>query len=291
MAFCSTCGVRLGGPAGPCTCRSLPPPLSAVRVEKSASSESTPFRTSNFLKPALFVFGICLLLGALSGFLEYRSGGLDRDVPRIVAEAAGRVPIAQPDNDGAKALRDFFREALTVRKEVAEMNRRYQTPEMAHLHQAQSMSSREQVVRTLQQLRGLQQFSLRMTELPRQMADHFQTSRSRLSGTRYAPFLERVQRGFEERAGETVKFRVKEQEYLQSEIDIYTFILQNFNSFSVHGPDIFIADRNVLESYNARLSRVQRIAREYTKLSNEEEAKQKLTMNSNHLSASDLDSL
>jgi hypothetical protein len=216
---------------------------------------------------------ICFWTLILS-LIRYNPGLSKEDVPRLMSEAAGRVPISQPDNDEDKVVRDVFREVIALRKEVADSDVRFETPEMANLLKPVSFSTQENVENTLAQLRDLQALSLRLAVAPGLLLQHLDAARSKLGSTQYASSLKEFQRGFENSITENTDMHRKELKYIDAEIDLYGLVLKEFPSFVVKGHQVFVSDSSTLEEYNSKLSAVRQLAADYQSARKDFEARQ-----------------
>jgi hypothetical protein len=206
-----------------------------------------------------------------------------------MAEAAGRVPISRPDNDAARIVRDFLREASALRQEVTEGGSKFQTPEMEHLLEPVSFSSREVIEETLQQLNAAEDLSQRLAQAPKSAVQHLQAARLQLSGSPYASFLKHFEAGAADSLERNADMHQKEGKYFASEIDLYQFVLQNFARFSVSGDQVLVADDETLNQYNARLANVRQLAKEYEAARKPFATRQSEVEKSSGFSFSDLD--
>jgi len=186
----------------------------------------------------------------------------EKDIPRLMAEAAGRAPIPQPDNDGARIARDFLREVLALRQEAGEASSKIQTPVLEHLMEPLSFSSREKVQEALDQLNVLEELSHKSAQAPKAALEHLHAAIAQLTTSPYASFLKEFETGAAEALELTADMHQKEEELYASEIDIYQFVLRNLDRFSVTGDRLAIADDETLNQYNAKLANARRLAKD-----------------------------
>src|SRR5207249_4313031 len=156
-------------------------------------------------------------------------------IARLMAEAAGRAPISQPDNDAARIVRDFLREASALRREGTEAGSKFQTPEMEHLLEPVSFSSRQMIEETLKQLNAAAVLTQKLAQGPKSAVQHLRAARLQLSGSPYFSFLKHFEAGAAKELERNADVHQKEGKYLASEIDLYQFVLQNVAQFSVSG--------------------------------------------------------
>jgi preprotein translocase subunit SecG len=220
---------------------------------------------------------------------RYNPGLSQQDVSRIMAEAAGRATISQPDNDAARIVRNLFREVIALRQEATEAGPKFQTPEMEHLLEPVSFSSREMIEETLKQLNTLEELSYKLAQAPKILLQHLQAARLQLSGSPYASFLQKFEDGFAKGIGRNADIHQKEGKFLASEIDLYQFVLQHFARFSVRGGQLLVADDATLNQYNAKLASVRQLAQDYEAARKQFTTQQSELEKNNGLSLSDLD--
>lgn len=176
-----------------------------------------------------------------------------------------------------------------MRREVAEADTTFQTPEMEHLLEPVSFASGGTAEETLKQLNDLKKLSEKLAQAPAVLLRNSTAARSRLSGSQYASFLTKFEKGFENGVAKNTETHQKEHEYLVAEIDLYEFVLQNFSRFSVKRDQLFVADDDTLNQYNTKLSNVQKLMTEYQTSRKLFEARQSAEQQSSGLSLSDLD--
>jgi uncharacterized protein YbjQ (UPF0145 family) len=204
-------------------------------------------------------------------------------------QPAGRAPISYPDNAAATALRDFFREVLDIRKQSQQMSRRYDTREMEHLFQAESVSSIGEVQKTLAQLRDLEQLDAQYERQFAAAREHFRDSVERLNHSRFAPFLAPCRQHLDKTIDREMQLVEKDREYIGATIDLYSFALHNFRLLAVHGNRIYIDSPTVLQQYKEKLSNARRVAGDLQALNERQAAKRNSAMARLHVSSSDLD--
>jgi hypothetical protein len=202
------------------------------------------------------------LIFALPLYREH-PGLSNADISQLMAEVTGQAPISQPDNDAARIVRAFLREAYALRQEVTEAGPSFQTPEMSHLLQPVSYSSRESVMETLKQLAAAEELSQRLTRGPKNAIQHLHAARLKLPSSPYATFLKHFEVGATESLERNEPVHEKERAYLDSEISLYQFALHNFSKFVVINDHLVVVDDQVLSQYNGKLAIVRKLEGDY----------------------------
>jgi tetratricopeptide (TPR) repeat protein len=202
------------------------------------------------------------LIFALPLYREH-PGLSNEDISQLMAEVTGQAPISRPDNDAARIVRAFLRDAYALRQEVAEAGPSFQTPEMSHLLQPVSYSSRESIIETLKQLAAAEELSQRLTQGPKNAIQRLHAARLKLPNSPYATFLKHFEVGATESLERNEPVHEKERAYLDSEIGLYQFALHNFSKFVVINDQLVVVDDQVLSQYNGKLAIVRQLEGDY----------------------------
>ena len=206
---------------------------------------------------------------------------------QILKEASGNEPLPQSGDDLTRALRKSFREIFTFRKQTEAAGRSFQTPEIAHLLELVSFSSKETVEETLRQLVRMKQYDLNLAQASSLIRQHLRETESTLSD-RDASAFRPLEQNFEKSSAFQAEVLAKEERFLASAINLYDLTLRNFSKFSLKGDRLLIADEETRKQYSAQRAMVQQYARESEKANRQLQVKQDEALQHVGLSRSEL---
>ena len=231
-----------------------------------------------FLVFAIWSLVMALLSSAGSLMRPQQSAqdALQRDIGRIVREAASGVPPSRSSGKWDTPMRQFFDDVFAMRREYEKEVAQFKAPELAQLYAPASFSSRSQVERTLEKLRE-------MAALDRKYADFepiIERMKSRVQAMDVSEkdkkdFINGVETGFRNNNAPREKVIQKELEWADATIELYDLALNNYPAFSVKGAQVIISSPQVLETYNLKLTRARELQQEFLHSTKELEESQK----------------
>jgi hypothetical protein len=226
--------------------------------------------------PSLFSLTFCVLCFVLY-LMEWsehlRSTKHTRDVIR---QAAGLKAGLGDESSGAPQtdaiLRDSLRDMMDRRKLHDAAVAKF-APDLELLYSAESFSSSVAIHRTLDAVRGTlsvdQEFTGQLDEWQKGVEAH--VNRSSMSESEKQDYM----RGFRKSLGGSKILSVRQQivetetQWADSTSDLYNFALSNAAKIAIKGSEIIIADENIKQEFNRKLTNSQAIRKDLHSLNSQ----------------------
>jgi hypothetical protein len=196
---------------------------------------------------------------------------------RANQEAAGEIPPEQHSGDEfVIIMRGVCQDMITRNQEYMKEAARFQTTEMQNLYQPISFRDRETVRETIRQLKEMAAVEEKYASLE----PVFARTRSRIEAKDWPRgskrgFIKGMDNVLQRENQDRLALYTVERRWIDSTIELYAHVLDHFSSFSVRGHRIEIAEDEVRNTFNQKLSSATQLHDQYFQAVAQFEARQK----------------
>jgi len=173
----------------------------------------------------------------------------ESDIPVIAKEAAGIVPIANPNDQGRAAVRDYFRELIAQNRDY---EARVAKVEWNNLYTPKSYLDPKETNQVLAEIQDVMQGEKQQEAALATIVNRLKDRINELNWTDYEK--QQFMEGFDSKYTETLRSRKQaldsEDEFLGSIQDLYTFVSANRRYFKMSSGRLIVTDDKVLSEFN-----------------------------------------
>jgi hypothetical protein len=184
------------------------------------------------------------------------------DVPIIAKEAAGLVPITNPDDPGRTALRDYFKEIIAQNKSYLA---KVDAISYEGLYTPQSYLDAGEARRIIGQLEAALAIEQSQQDALNSIAERCRTRIKALDWSEQ--YKKEFLVGFDEAHQKKLALQSalvdSEKEWLNSVRDVYIFVLDNQQYFSRSGDNVAIGNSRIREEFNEKIRHANELSQKY----------------------------
>jgi hypothetical protein len=186
----------------------------------------------------------------------------EADIPVIAKEAAGLVPITNPNDAGRTVLRDYFKEIIAQNKNYSS---KIDSINYEGLYTPQSYLDAGEAKRIISQLDAALEIELSQEDALDSIVERCRTRINSLNWSE--EYKKKFLKGFDEAVQKKLAVRRplvdSEKKWLNSVRDIYIFVLDNQQYFRRSGDDITIANTRIRDEFNERIGHANELNQKY----------------------------
>jgi hypothetical protein len=186
----------------------------------------------------------------------------EADIPIIAKEAAGVVPITNPNDAGRTALRDYFKEIIVQNKAYSS---KVETISYEGLYTPQSYLDPTKAKNIISQLETALEVEQSQEDALDRIVERLRTRINSLdwSEENKKKFLKEFDEAYQKQLDVRRPAVKTEKEWLTSVRDLYIFVLDNERYFRRSGDAVVIANTTILDQFNERIGHANELNQKY----------------------------
>jgi hypothetical protein len=211
----------------------------------------------------------------------------EADIPAIAKEAAGLVPITNPNDAARTAVRDYFKEIIALNKNYFS---RVRTINLEGLYTQQSYLDANETKRIVSQLDNATEIEQAQEDALDGIVERY---KKRIDSLDWSEEYKRAfMKGFDEKYQESIAVRrpvvASEKEWMNSLRDLYVFVSNKRPYFRRSGDKIAIVQTETLDQFNEKIGHANELRQKYLDSKKLFDEKEKEGLEKLGLSAHDL---